>query len=168
MRDFNDLQFFAAVVLNCGFSASSRALKVPKSRISRRVALLEDRLGVRLLDRSTRRLALPGSGNRSSNMRETRSSMLKRPRMPLCVQAEPRWLVKASASLRGRSALLTHSTKGPRAPGEGRTSFVRFAQESRHHAACCVFDEASARAHWRLLTAPVLEDKRCPEFGRCA
>ena len=54
MRDFNDLQFFAAVVLHRGFSAAARVLGVPKSRISRRVALLEERLGVRLLDRTTR------------------------------------------------------------------------------------------------------------------
>jgi hypothetical protein len=39
MRDFNDLQFFAAVVLHRGFSAAARALGMPKSRISRRVAL---------------------------------------------------------------------------------------------------------------------------------
>ncbi len=45
MRDFNDLQFFAAVVLHRGFSAAARALGIPKSRISRRVALLEERLG---------------------------------------------------------------------------------------------------------------------------
>ncbi|HEX3406869.1 MAG TPA: LysR family transcriptional regulator, partial [Caulobacteraceae bacterium] len=38
MRDLNDLSFFAAVVANGGFSAASRALDVPKSRISRRVA----------------------------------------------------------------------------------------------------------------------------------
>jgi DNA-binding transcriptional LysR family regulator len=55
MRDLNDLSFFAAVVANGGFSAASRALAVPKSRISRRVAALEARLGVRLVERSTRR-----------------------------------------------------------------------------------------------------------------
>jgi len=43
-------------------SPPSRALKVPKSRISRRVALLEERLSVRLLDRSARRLALTQVG----------------------------------------------------------------------------------------------------------
>jgi len=55
MRDLNDLNFFAAVVANGGFSAAGRALAVPKSRISRRVAALEQRLGVRLVERSTRR-----------------------------------------------------------------------------------------------------------------
>ena len=62
MRDLNDLSFFAAVVANSGFSAASRALRVPKSRISRRVAALEARLGVRLLERSTRRFAVTEVG----------------------------------------------------------------------------------------------------------
>jgi DNA-binding transcriptional LysR family regulator len=55
MRDLNDLNFFVAIVANGGFSAASRALGIPKSRISRRVAALESQLGVRLVERSTRR-----------------------------------------------------------------------------------------------------------------
>src|SRR5271165_4272247 len=55
MRDLNDLSFFAAVVAHGGFSAASRALSIPKSRISRRITALEERLGVRLIERSTRR-----------------------------------------------------------------------------------------------------------------
>jgi DNA-binding transcriptional LysR family regulator len=62
MRDLNDLQFFASVVQNRGFSAAARVLGIPKSRISRRVTLLEERLGVRLLDRTTRRLGLTEVG----------------------------------------------------------------------------------------------------------
>jgi DNA-binding transcriptional LysR family regulator len=62
MRDLNDLNFFAAVVANEGFSAASRALAVPKSRISRRVAALEQRLGVRLLERSSRRFSVTDVG----------------------------------------------------------------------------------------------------------
>lgn len=56
MPDLNDLGFFAAVVSHHGFSAAARALGLPKSRVSRRVAALESDLGVRLLERSTRRL----------------------------------------------------------------------------------------------------------------
>lgn len=55
MRDLNDLNFFAAVVSHGGFSAAARALNLPKSRISRRVSALEAELGVRLIERSTRR-----------------------------------------------------------------------------------------------------------------
>src|SRR5258708_1441314 len=47
MRDFNDLQFFAAVVVHRGFSAAARARGLPKSRVSLRDALLEERLGLR-------------------------------------------------------------------------------------------------------------------------
>ncbi len=54
-QDLNDLVFFAEVVERGGFSAASRALDVPKSRLSRRIAQLEASLGVQLLQRSTRR-----------------------------------------------------------------------------------------------------------------
>src|SRR5882757_4546926 len=62
MRDLNDLYFFAAVVKHESFSAAARALGVPKSRISRRIAILEEQLGLRLLERSTRRLSVTEAG----------------------------------------------------------------------------------------------------------
>lgn len=64
LTDLNDLRFFAAVVEHGGFSAAGRALGVPKSRLSKRVALLEERLGVRLLQRTTRRFAVTEVGER--------------------------------------------------------------------------------------------------------
>jgi DNA-binding transcriptional LysR family regulator len=64
LADLNDLRFFAAVVEHGGFSAASRALGLPKSRLSKRVALLEERLGVRLLQRTTRRFAITEVGER--------------------------------------------------------------------------------------------------------
>lgn len=62
MEDFNDLALFAHVVEQQGFSAASRHLGIPKSRLSRRVSLLEERIGVRLLQRSSRRLLLTSVG----------------------------------------------------------------------------------------------------------
>ncbi|HEX3971327.1 MAG TPA: LysR substrate-binding domain-containing protein [Stellaceae bacterium] len=62
MHDLNDVQFFAAVVENQGFSAAARTLNLPKSSVSRRIASLEARLGVRLIERSTRRLRLTEVG----------------------------------------------------------------------------------------------------------
>jgi DNA-binding transcriptional LysR family regulator len=50
LRDFNDYQFFPAGVLHHGFSAATRALGVPESRVSRHVVLLEDYPDVPLLD----------------------------------------------------------------------------------------------------------------------
>jgi len=62
MRDLNDLYFFAEVVKHGSFSAAARALGVPKSRVSRRIAALEEQLGLRLLERSTRRLSVTEVG----------------------------------------------------------------------------------------------------------
>jgi DNA-binding transcriptional LysR family regulator len=62
MQDLNDLVYFAEVVDRGGFAAAGRALGLPKSRLSRRVAELEARLGVRLLQRTTRRLSLTAVG----------------------------------------------------------------------------------------------------------
>jgi DNA-binding transcriptional LysR family regulator len=63
MQDLNDLYYFSAVVDNGGFAAAERALGIPKSRLSRRISALENELGVRLLQRSTRRFAVTDVGN---------------------------------------------------------------------------------------------------------
>jgi DNA-binding transcriptional LysR family regulator len=62
MQDLNDMQYFAEVVDQGGFTAAGRTLGLPKSRLSRRVARLEAQLGVRLLHRSTRKLSLTTAG----------------------------------------------------------------------------------------------------------
>jgi DNA-binding transcriptional LysR family regulator len=58
----SELQVFAKVVEQQGFTAAARALELPKSSVSRTVARLEDRLGVRLLQRTTRSLNLTDAG----------------------------------------------------------------------------------------------------------
>lgn len=62
MRDLNDLYYYVQVVDHGGFAPAGRALGMPKSRLSRRIALLEQRLGTRLIQRSTRRFAVTESG----------------------------------------------------------------------------------------------------------
>lgn len=62
MHDINDLVYFAKVVEYGGFSEAGRQLGIPKSRLSRRIAALESRLGVRLLQRSSRRVTLTTAG----------------------------------------------------------------------------------------------------------
>ncbi len=62
MQDLNDMLYFAEVAERGGFAAAGRALGIPKSRLSRRVAELEARLGVRLLQRTTRSLSLTEVG----------------------------------------------------------------------------------------------------------
>lgn len=62
MQDLNDLFFFVQVVDHGGFAPAGRALSIPKSRLSRRIAALEERLGVRLIQRSTRRFSVTDIG----------------------------------------------------------------------------------------------------------
>jgi DNA-binding transcriptional LysR family regulator len=64
MEDLNDIFFFASVVQYGGFSAAARTIGVEKTRLSRRIAALEKRLGVRLMQRTTRALALTEAGQR--------------------------------------------------------------------------------------------------------
>lgn len=60
--DLNDYVLFAEVVAHGGFAAAGRALRQPKSTLSRRIAALETRLGVRLIERSTRRFRVTEVG----------------------------------------------------------------------------------------------------------
>jgi DNA-binding transcriptional LysR family regulator len=62
MQDLNDLYFFAQVVDHQGFAPAGRALGVPKSTLSRRISVLEEQLGVRLIHRSTRRFSVTEIG----------------------------------------------------------------------------------------------------------
>ncbi|MCB1587585.1 MAG: LysR family transcriptional regulator [Xanthomonadales bacterium] len=57
-----ELSAFALVAEHAGYTAAERASGVPKSRLSRQVAALEARLGVRLLQRSTRRFQVTELG----------------------------------------------------------------------------------------------------------
>jgi len=63
MTDLNSLMIFAKVVETNSFSEAARRLKMPISTVSRRIADLEDQLGVRLLERSTRSLRLTDVGS---------------------------------------------------------------------------------------------------------
>ncbi len=97
MRDLNDLQFFAAVVGNRSFSAAARQLGVPKSRVSRRVALLEERLGVRLLERSTRKLNITEVGQQVyEHVRAAIGEADAVDEVALRMRSDPRGLVRIS------------------------------------------------------------------------
>lgn len=108
MRDLNDLSFFVAVVANRGFAPAARALGVPKSSLSRRVARLEERLGVRLLERSTRRFAVTEVGQefyrRSRAVLEEADAAEE---AVARVRAEPQGLVRVSCPVSFGEALRT-------------------------------------------------------------
>jgi len=89
----DDMAIFAKVVEMNGFTAAARVLGVPKVRISRSVAQLERELGVRLLERTTRRIGLTAPG---------RSILAHCQRVALAVEAARAALlpVASGASLR--------------------------------------------------------------------
>ena len=85
---------------------SSIAGSLPKSRLSRRVALLEERLGVRLLDRTTRGICLTEVGQQvfehsRAAVMEAEAAEEAAARM----QSEPRGLVRMSSPLGLQSAI---------------------------------------------------------------
>lgn len=62
MFDLNTCQLFVKVVELESFTAAAEYLDIPKQTISRKIAALEEKFGVRLLERSTRNLRLTGTG----------------------------------------------------------------------------------------------------------
>jgi DNA-binding transcriptional LysR family regulator len=64
-HDFADLALFASVVDQGGFTAAARKTGVPQSTISRRIAALEARIGIRLIDRTTRHMRPTEAGQRT-------------------------------------------------------------------------------------------------------
>lgn len=95
MQDLNDLYYFVKAVEYGGFAAAGRALGIPKSKLSRRIAMLEERLGVRLIQRSTRHFQMTEVGQRYF---EHCSAMLVEAEAAQeaidIVQAEPRGLIR--------------------------------------------------------------------------
>ena len=62
MLDLNDFLYFVQVVDRGGFSAAGRTLRIPKSTLSHRIQQLEANLGVRLLNRTSRRFGVTDAG----------------------------------------------------------------------------------------------------------
>jgi DNA-binding transcriptional LysR family regulator len=112
MQDLNDMMYFAEVVDRGGFAAAGRALNLPKSRLSRRVAELETRLGVRLLQRTTRKLSLTEAGELYHRhcvaMREEAEAAEE---AVAVVQTEPRGTIRVTCPV-----TLAQTTIGPILP----------------------------------------------------
>jgi DNA-binding transcriptional LysR family regulator len=60
--DLNDFFYFVQVVDRGGFTSAGRTLRIPKSTLSHRIQRLETSLGVRLLNRTSRRFAMTDAG----------------------------------------------------------------------------------------------------------
>ena len=96
----DDLYYYAMVVKHGGFAAAGRELGVPKSRLSRHVNRLEERLGVRLLQRSTRRFVVTDTGE---NLYRHCQAMLAEAESAFEVveqaQSEPRGLLRVACPI---------------------------------------------------------------------
>ncbi|AMO25158.1 LysR family transcriptional regulator [Ramlibacter solisilvae] len=112
MQDFNDMVYFAEVVDRGGFAAAGRALGIPKSKLSRRLGELEQRLGVRLLQRTTRKLSLTEAGElyhrHAVAIREEAEAAEQAVAL---VQNEPRGTIRVSCPV-----TLAQTTVGPILP----------------------------------------------------
>lgn len=62
MSDLNEMLIFAKVVNEGGFTAAARVMDLQKSYVSRKVGQLEERLDMKLLERTTRRVSLTDAG----------------------------------------------------------------------------------------------------------
>jgi len=97
MQALDDFFYFAKVAEHGGYARAARALGIPKSRLSRHVAALEARLGVRLVNRSTRRFAVTDVGQ---NVQRHALAMLAEADAAVeaveFARAEPRGLIKVS------------------------------------------------------------------------
>jgi len=112
MQDLNDMIFFAEVAERGSFTAASRALGLPKSRLSRRVASLEVQLGVQLMQRSSRKLSLTQPGELYLRYCiEMRDAAQAAQEAIAQVQNEPRGTVRLSCPV-----TLAQSAMGPLLP----------------------------------------------------
>lgn len=96
-HDLNDYVYYAEVVAHGGFTAAGRVLREPKSKLSRRISALEARLGVRLIERSSRRFRVTDVGQ--SFYERCRALMLEAERAEAIVaeaQSEPHGRIRMS------------------------------------------------------------------------
>ena len=112
MLDLNDMLYFAEVVESGSFAAAARRLGLPKSKLSRRVARLEGQLGVRLLQRTTRKLSLTDVGalylRHCSAVRDEAQAALEAVEH---IQTEPRGTIRVACPV-----TLALTTIGPLVP----------------------------------------------------
>jgi len=95
-----DMVLFAAVVRDGSFSDTARRLGITKQTVSERIAKLEHQLGVRLLERTPRRLRLTGSGADYYDRCEAISAQIDEANKEVQQQqAEPVGLLRVSAPM---------------------------------------------------------------------
>ncbi len=109
MLDLNELTVFIRVVDEGSFTNAGRALAMPKSRVSRMVADLEEKLGCRLLQRTTRQISLTEVGAAYYNRcRHLVNEILDAHEMIADREEQPHGTLKIAIPKSGGSAVVGH------------------------------------------------------------
>jgi DNA-binding transcriptional LysR family regulator len=99
MDGFSDLNLFALVARHRNLAAAARELGVTPPSISKRLAQLEQRLGVRLVNRTTRRLSLTAEGELYlANGSRILDDLAELEQLVTKSRAEPAGLLRVNAS----------------------------------------------------------------------
>jgi len=98
VKNLNELQFFVQVSQTQSFTRAAKRLGVPKSTVSRAILRLETRLGVRLVERTTRRVALTEMGELYLNRCQRVMEEAEQADLAVgALQARPRGTLKVGA-----------------------------------------------------------------------
>ena len=107
MKGVSDLVFFVQIVRSESFAAMATALGVTRSAVSRRLALIEKRLGVRLLNRTTRRMSITAEGERYfSQGRRILEDLDSLEKELIGCNSEPKGTLRVNASTEFRARLI--------------------------------------------------------------
>lgn len=99
-QNLNDVYLFVVAVEHQGFSAAAKQLNLPKSTISKRVAILENKLGLTLIHRSSRSFVLSESGKLFYQHAKNAVDEFRYAEENLLIQQqEPSGVVRLSASV---------------------------------------------------------------------
>lgn len=100
MNTLSELEFFALVVKVGSLAAAARELDLTPPAVSKRLAQLEDRLGVRLLNRTTRRISVTNEGEvYLSHARRILAEVEEMEELVASSRATPKGLLRVSATL---------------------------------------------------------------------
>jgi DNA-binding transcriptional LysR family regulator/ABC-type Fe3+ transport system substrate-binding protein len=160
MIDLNDLRLFARIVEHKGIIKAGRALNLPKSTISRRLAALEERLKCRLIIRSGEEFALTAAGEQVLEA--------ARPLVEAAQMAEDLLLTSATGmtgrvSISASSLFAAHlaaHVKSALAEHPG-LSFVLDIAERPLDQSGDLFDLYLCAHHWQLRDSPLIQRRIC-------
>jgi DNA-binding transcriptional LysR family regulator len=150
MTDLNELQFFVQVSQTQSFTRAAKRLGVPKSSVSRAIQRLESRLGVRLVERTTRRVALTELGELYLNRCQRVMEEAEQADLAVgALQAKPRGTLRVGAPVAFARSIL----------GTSMGEFLAMYPELRLHLQLLNGDESPREGNLDVLVrAGQLED----------